>query len=1326
MKLFIARRLGLNNLLRGMGAAILFAATLPIQINTLIAGNVCNSGRVGVAPTYYTGASPRSVAMGDFSGDGMLDLAVANYDDSHTSPGNVSILTGIGDGRFEYRLYYINGKQPIAVVAGDFNRDGKLDLAVANQLSNDITIFLGNGNGTLQQPLSYTVGTGPSSLAIGDFQGDGKIDLVVASNDSSTLSVLLGNGNGTFQPALIYSIGPGPRFVAVGDFNGDGKPDLAVAHSIEGYFGFHEVSIFLGKGDGSFGSAVTYSAAENPMSIAMGDFNGDGRVDLAVGSQSTNEISILIGNGDGSFKAPRNYAAGGSPASIAIADFNADGKLDMAVANSTYTTFGTHNVSVLLGNGDGSFQSATNYEAGENPAAVAAGDVNGDGRVDLVVSNYSGASVSVLMGNNDGTFQASLNYAAGPTPYWIAAGDFNGDGRPDLAVTNYTSDTASILLAAGHGGFKPPTSYKVGSYPQAVVAADFNSDGKLDLAVANRSSNTFSILSGNGDGTFQPAVNYDTGPGSSPQFIAIGDFNHDGKPDLAVASAVGGEVLILFGKGDGSFRSPVHVSLTIPAEGVSVADFNRDGVEDLVTLNENSHSVSILLGRGDGTFQPGRAFGVGRYPKAVTVGDFNGDGYPDLAVTSPNVKGTESILLGKGDGTFQSPVDYEVVAYPQFSVVGDLNGDGKSDIFVVSLLGRESVMFGNGDGTFKPAIPYLIGSSPQSAVIADFNGDGMMDVALANAFSADVSVVMNGTSLTLVPASLPDGVFGQAYNQSLMGTGGVPPYHFEISGGALPMGLSLSTFGQISGTPLALGPFSLSVTVTDALGCTQRQGVIMRTVAANHISLAIPAGGAFSASTVGSVGIVQTGFAVLEQTSSLGLVFGTAVVSVVQNGVVISEVGVPSVSETRSARTLIEYRQDVSVSDGHPEAGPIAVNTGLAIANRGYFTATVTYQLRDSKGNTIAIGHGSILPLLHRAFFIDQLEGFASDFVLPPDFSTQTGFASLEISSDQPLALLTLRATTNQRGETLLTTMPTADLTQSLPPRPLVFPHFVDGGGYTTSLFMLNTSDSPETGKLFIYDETGAPLTVHRMGDPAGASSSYNYEIPPGGFYILKTDGSPGSVRAGAVHVMHDPTGALPACAGLFSYSSGAVLVTESGIPSTTIYTSGPTSNARIYVDQSNGHKTGLALANYFSQPVHVTLNAFQSDGVTPVGTASLDLGRNSHAAKFVDELIPSLPDGFTGVLNISASPPVAALTLRSFTNSRGDTLLTTFPVGDDDDLTLSYPLIFPQIADGGGYRTQIILLARGGGFTATLKFYDDNGLPLGVGKNGRDRNGAF
>jgi hypothetical protein len=406
--------------------------------------------------------------------------------------------------------------------------------------------------------------------------------------------------------------------------------------------------------------------------------------------------------------------------------------------------------------------------------------------------------------------------------------------------------------------------------------------------------------------------------------------------------------------------------------------------------------------------------------------------------------------------------------------------------------------------------------------------------------------------------------------------------------------------------------------------------------------------------------------------------------------------------------------------------GSIAVNTGLAIANPGFLMATVTYRLRDSKGNTIAVGHGSILPRAHRAFFIDQLDRFASDFVLPPDFSTHTGFASLEISSDQPLALVTLRGTTNQRGETLLTTMPTADLTQSLPPRPLVFPHFVDGGGYTTSLFMLNTSDSAETGKLFIYDESGAPLAVHRIGDPPGASSSYTYEIPPGGFYILKTDGLPGSVRAGAVHVMREPTSSLPSCAGLFSYSSGGVLVTESGIPSATIYTSGPTSNARIYVDQSNGHKTGLALANYSTQPVHVTLNAFQSDGVTRVGGTSLDLGGNAHAAKFVDELIPSLPDGFTGVLTISASPPVAALTLRSFTNSRGDTLLTTFPVGDDDDLTMSYPLVFPQIADGGGYRTQIILLAQGVGITATLKFYDENGLPLGIGKSGRDQIGEF
>ncbi|MGD0506355.1 MAG: VCBS repeat-containing protein [Terriglobales bacterium] len=229
-------------------------------------------------------------------------------------------------------------------------------------------------------------------------------------------------------------------------------------------------------------------------------------------------------------------AAGTSPQSVAVGDFNGDGKPDLVVANAT-------NVGVLLGNGDGTFQAAVYYGAGSGPRAVAVGDFNGDGKLDLVVGNVTSGNVSVLLGKGDGTFQPALNSAADNAPYSVVVGDFNGDGKLDVAVANYNSGDVSVLLGKGDGTFQPVVNYAVGSIPSSVVVGDFNGDGKLDLAVTNVFDNTVSVLLGNGDGTFQAPVNFDTG--AYPWWVAVGDFNGDGKPDLAAANGNGNDVSIL-------------------------------------------------------------------------------------------------------------------------------------------------------------------------------------------------------------------------------------------------------------------------------------------------------------------------------------------------------------------------------------------------------------------------------------------------------------------------------------------------------------------------------------------------------------------------------------------------------------------------------------------------------------------------------------------------------------------------------------------------------------------------------------------------------------
>jgi hypothetical protein len=357
--------------------------------------------------------------------------------------------------------------------------------------------------GSFLGAVDYGAGTSPSSVAIGDFNGDGRADLAAANYGSNNVSVLLGNSNGTFQAAVNSAVGGGPIAVTVGDFNGDGKTDLAAANLNVG-----NVGVLLGNGNGTFQAAVNYTTASGAQSVAVGDFNGDGKPDLVVANWSSNTVSVLLGNGNGTFQARVNYAAGSGPSTATVGDFNGDGKADLAVANAA-----SNNVSVLLGNGDGTFQAAVNYATGDIPDSVAVADFNGDGKADLAVANYFGNNVSVLLANGNGTFQAAVNYGASTGPYSVAVGDLNGDAKADLAVANYDSNNVSVLLGNGDGTFQAVVNYGVGaSKPSSVAVGDFNGDGKADLAVAKSESNKVSVLLGTGGPPASPTISLVASP----------------------------------------------------------------------------------------------------------------------------------------------------------------------------------------------------------------------------------------------------------------------------------------------------------------------------------------------------------------------------------------------------------------------------------------------------------------------------------------------------------------------------------------------------------------------------------------------------------------------------------------------------------------------------------------------------------------------------------------------------------------------------------------------------------------------------------------------
>jgi len=330
---------------------------------------------------------------------------------------------------------YPVASESYSVAVGDFNGDGKLDLAVVDYDTGVVSVLLGNGDGTFQPQVEYATGTSPRGVAVGDFNGDGKLDLVVANSGDNDVSVLLGNGDGTFQPAVNYGTGSLPGSVAVADFNRDGKLDLVVANS-----GSNNVSVLLGKGDGTFAAAVNYPTAVQPSSVAVGDFNRDGKLDLVTANGSSANVSVLLGNGDGTFRPHVDYATGIDAAAATVADFNDDGKLDLAVSCAS-------GVSILLGNGDGTFRAHVDYPTGSDAFSTAVGDFNGDGKLDLAVANYGSLNVSVLLGNGDGTFQPHVDYSTLGSATWVTVGDFNRDGRLDLAVATANSLVAVFLQA---------------------------------------------------------------------------------------------------------------------------------------------------------------------------------------------------------------------------------------------------------------------------------------------------------------------------------------------------------------------------------------------------------------------------------------------------------------------------------------------------------------------------------------------------------------------------------------------------------------------------------------------------------------------------------------------------------------------------------------------------------------------------------------------------------------------------------------------------------------------------------------------------------------
>ncbi len=733
-------------------ASALAAAPVAAQNQTFIAAE-----SFGLSGTSQDLTSLLSIAdVGSNAGppDGIADVLTAGQDQ------RITVLYGTGDGALLGGPNTITNRIPTAMVVADFTGDSFFDVVLADS-ANNILCYRGFSDGPPFEVVGtpQRVGNNPIDFATDDLDGDGKLDLAVLHQgnlSAGEIWVLRGTGNCGFEPfpapsQVIVPTGLASSSFVMEDFNDDGFPDFAVTNAAS-----NDVSVIHGRADATFAevqrlSVVPGGAADlvEPIAVAAAQLDADERLDLVVVNRNRDQIAVALGRADGTFAVPTFFASGSngsSPTSLTLADVDADGRTDVLVANNR-----SNDASILLGNGDGSFQAARSWVADQEPlgVGVAALTLDTDDDLDVVVTSRgaNGPTATVLQGVGNGALRSVENVATATSPSDVAVADLDTDGLPDAVVVN-SSGAAEILRSRGDRfEYIGDARLAVDGAVTAVAAADFDGDGLADVALANEGRGSVVFFAGRPGLQFAAPREIVLGAGINA--LSVGDWTADGRPDVAVLRQLDetSGIIEVIGLNASGIQGPART--TVPGNPVDAVPLrvDADGSIDMVLADIGASRALVMLGRNNGTFGFGTHINAAGAVRAVGTADFDRNACADvLLALSQN--GTVQPYFGSCDGNFTAGTQpIRGASNPVRLGVRDFSGDGVADVLLPDEVDNSALLAtknATGQGFITGLDVYPTSRRPIRALAADFDGDGRYDGAVLNSFVAgSVSVLTN-------------------------------------------------------------------------------------------------------------------------------------------------------------------------------------------------------------------------------------------------------------------------------------------------------------------------------------------------------------------------------------------------------------------------------------------------------------------------------------------------------------------------------------------------------------------------------------------------------